>query len=90
MTEEAELSPEEARRMVRWLTDELERQRTLNGEMRRAVAELARTFQESLASAYDAAIEGDLEKVRRVAIENRKAWQGYLQQIVDAATPKRE
>jgi hypothetical protein len=88
MTEEQELSLEEARRMVRWLQAELERQRALNGEMRRAVADLARAFQESLARAHDAAEGGDLEQVRRITIENRAAWQDYLRQIIEAAKAK--
>ena len=88
MTEE-ELTPEEARRMIAWLQKELEHQRQLNGEMRRAVADLARAFQESLARAYDAAESGDLERVRRITIENRDAWQQYLQQIIEASKPKR-
>lgn len=74
--------------MVRWLRAELERQRNLNSEMRRAVADLARTFQESLARAYDAAMSGDLERVRKITIENRTAWQQYLQQIIEAAKPR--
>lgn len=82
--------PDEPQRMIAWLQRELEHQRQLNGEMRRAVAELARAFQETLARAYDAAETGDLERVRRITIENRSAWQQYLQQIVDASTPKRE
>jgi molecular chaperone DnaK (HSP70) len=86
---ESELSPDEARRMVAWLQKELEHQRELNGEMRRAVADLARAFQESLARAHDAAESGDLERVRRITIENRDAWQQYLQQIIEAAKPKR-
>lgn len=85
-----ELSLEEARRMVAWLRNELEHQRELNGEMRRAVADLARAFQESLARAHDAAESGDLERVRQLTLENRNAWQEYLQQIVEAAKPKRE
>jgi len=85
-----ELSPDEARRMVAWLRNELEHQRELNGEMRRAVAELARAFQETLARAHDAAESGDIERVRRLTIENRDAWQAYLQQIVEASRPKRE
>jgi len=89
MTDE-ELTPEEARRMVAWLQKELEHQRELNGEMRRAVAELARAFQESLARAHDAAESGEMERVRRITIENRDAWQQYLQQIIDASKPKRE
>ena len=87
---EEELSAEEARRMVRWLQGELERQRAANGEMRRAVAELARAFQETLARSYEAAASGDLERVRRITIENREAWQDYLRQIVEAASVKRE
>jgi hypothetical protein len=85
-----ELSADEARRMLAWLQKELEHQRALNGEMRRAVADLARAFQESLARAYDAAESGDLDRVRRVTIENRDAWQAYLQQIIEASKPKRE
>lgn len=81
--------PSEAQRMIDWLQRELDHQRELNGEMRRAVAELARAFQESLARSYDAAESGDLERVRRVTLENRDAWQAYLQQIIAAATPKR-
>jgi hypothetical protein len=82
---EEELSLDEARRTVAWLKQELEHQRELNGEMRRAVADLARAFQESLARAHDAAESGDLERVRRITLENREAWQQYLQQIIQAA-----
>jgi len=71
--------------MIQWLQAELERQRALNSEMRRAVADLARAFQESLARAHDAAESGDLERVRRITLENRNAWQSYLQQIIEAA-----
>lgn len=71
--------------MITWLQGELDRQRALNGEMRRAVADLARAFQESLARAYDAAESGDLERVRRITIENRDAWQDYLRKIIEAA-----
>jgi hypothetical protein len=88
MTQE-ELSPDEARRMIAWLQKELEHQRELNGEMRRAVADLARAFQESLARAYDAAESGDVERVRRITIENRDAWQQYLQQIIEAAKTRK-
>lgn len=80
---------EEDERLIAWLQTELEHQRALNGEMRRAVAELARAFQETLARAHDAAESGDIERVRRLTIENRDAWQAYLQQIVAAAQPKR-
>jgi hypothetical protein len=75
---------------VRWLQGELERQGALNGEMRRAVADLARAFQESLARANEAAESGDLDLVRRITFENRSAWQEYLQQIVEAAKIKRD
>jgi flagellin-specific chaperone FliS len=85
MNEQDPQSLEEAQRMIAWLNQELERQRELNGEMRRAVAELARAFQESLARANDAAESGDLERVRRITLENRQAWQQYLQQIIQAA-----
>jgi hypothetical protein len=87
---EEDLSAEEARRMVRWLQGELERQRAANSEMRRAVAELARAFQETLARSYEAAASGDLERVRRLTIENREAWQDYLRKIIEAASVKRE
>jgi FtsZ-binding cell division protein ZapB len=82
------LSHEEAIRMVAYLQRELERQRELNGEMRRAVAEMARAFQETLARAHDAALGDDLERVRRITLENRQAWQEYLQQIVAAASKR--
>jgi hypothetical protein len=75
----------EAQRLAAWLEHELERQRAINGEMRRAVADLARAFQESLARAHDAAESGDLQRVRRITLENRDAWQHYLQQIIAAA-----
>jgi len=75
--------------MVAWLQKELEHQRELNGEMRRAVAELARAFQESLARAHDAAESGEMERVRRITIENRDAWQQYLQQIIEASKTKK-
>jgi hypothetical protein len=87
---EEDLSAEEARRLVRWLEGELERQRAANSEMRRAVAELARAFQETLARSYEAAASGDLERVRRITIENREAWQDYLRKIIEAASVKRE
>jgi hypothetical protein len=85
-----DLSLDEARRLVAWLRNELEHQRELNGEMRRAVADLARSFQETLARAHDAAETGDMERVRKITLENRNAWQAYLQQIVEASRPKRE
>jgi hypothetical protein len=49
------------------------------------VAEMARTFQETLAESVHAAESGDLAEVRRIAYANRNAWQEYLQQIVQAA-----
>lgn len=76
---------DEAQATVRWLQNELERQRAMNGELRRAVAEMARTFQETLARANDAAETGDIERVRQITYENRQAWQAYLQHIVQAA-----
>jgi hypothetical protein len=60
----------------------------MNGEMRRAVADLARSFQETLARANDAAETGDIERVKRITFENRQVWQAYLQQIVQAAQNK--
>lgn len=72
--------------MVAYLRGELERQRAVNAELRRAVAEMARTFQETLARSYEAAESGDMAWVRRITIENRAAWQEYLQQIVRAAS----
>jgi hypothetical protein len=89
MTEEQELPAEEARRMVHWLQGELERQRAVNVEMRRAVADLARAFQESLARAHEAAISGDMQRVQRITRENRNAWQEYLRQIIEAAQTKK-
>jgi hypothetical protein len=88
MAEQDELSLDEARRTIDWLKQELEHQRELNAEMRRAVADLARAFQESLARAHDAAEGDDLERVRRITLENRQAWQQYLQQIIQAAKTK--
>ena len=73
--------------MVAYLRGELERQRAVNAELRGAVAEMARTFQETLARANEAAETGDLDLVKRITFENRAAWQRYLQQIVRAANP---
>jgi uncharacterized coiled-coil protein SlyX len=75
----------EQARLINWLQEQLERQRAMNGELRRAVAELARTFQESLAAAYEAGESGDIEAVRRITRANQQHWQAYLQQIVAAA-----
>lgn len=74
----------EREREIAWLKAQLERQREINGELRRAVADLARTFQESLAAAYDAGEEGDIYKVRLITRANRANWQAYLQQIIEA------
>ncbi|HWQ13953.1 MAG TPA: DUF2203 domain-containing protein [Roseiflexaceae bacterium] len=82
------LSHDEALRLVAYLKQELERQRALNAEMRAAVAEMARAFQETLARSHDAAQSGDLERVRRIVIENREAWQEYLQRIIVAASKR--
>ena len=78
---------EEAQRLVAYLQGELERQRAINAELRTAVADMARAFQETLARANDAAETGDLDLVRRITFENRAAWQSYLQQIMRAAKP---
>ncbi len=90
MSETPETALAEALRLNTWLKQELERQRAVNGELRRAVAELARTFQETLARANDAAETGDIERVRRITYENRQAWQDYLHQIIQAAQSKPE
>lgn len=76
---------DEQLRLNEWLHEQLERQRQLNGELRRAVADLGRAFQESLAAAYAAGEGGDIEAVRRITRANQQHWQGYLQQIVAAA-----
>lgn len=85
---EDNLTLDEARRLIAYLQSELERQRALNAEMRRAVADMARTFQESLALSHQAALDGDLERVRQIVIDNRRAWQDWLRQIVEAAGRK--
>jgi uncharacterized coiled-coil protein SlyX len=84
MAPEEKLAEQE--RLIAWLQEQLERQRAMNGELRRAVADLARTFQESLAAAYEAGESGDIEAVRRITRANQKNWQAYLQQIVEAAS----
>lgn len=86
MHNEQEQVLEEANRMIAYLRSELERQRAVNTELRSAVAEMARAFQETLARAYDAGESGDIERVRKITLENRSAWQQYLQQIVRAAS----
>lgn len=79
----------EQARMIDWLQGQLDRQRQINGELRKAVADLARTFQESLAAAYEAGETGDIDAVRRITRANQANWQGYLQQIVAAAKNSR-
>lgn len=79
---------DEAMRLADYYKAELERQRAMNTELRSAVAELARTFQETLAAAVDAADSGDLAAVRKLAYANKANWQAYLQQIVQAAGKK--
>lgn len=76
---------EEQGRLNAWLKNELDHQREINSELRRAVADLARTFQESLAAAYEAGESGDIERVRTITRANRQHWQHYLQQIIAAA-----
>lgn len=76
---------DEQLRLNEWLHEQLDRQRQLNGELRRAVADLGRAFQESLAAAYEAGEGGDIDAVRRITRANQQHWQSYLQQIVAAA-----
>ncbi|GAB4208764.1 MAG: hypothetical protein OHK0022_38790 [Roseiflexaceae bacterium] len=90
MSDTPEMDLEQALRLNAWLKQELERQRAVNGELRRAVADLARTFQETLARANDAAETGDIERVRQITYENRQAWQDYLSQIIRAAQSRPE
>src|SRR3712207_2293247 len=87
MTEQEYLAAqlEEARRLIAYLQDEVERNRAINGELRKAVADVARTFQESLAAAYEAGESGDIERVRVVTRANQRNWQAYRQQIIRAA-----
>ena len=84
-TQALEAQLDEAQRLIAWLRDELERQRALNGELRKAVADVARTFQESLAAAYEAGESGEIDRVRTVTRANQRNWQAYLQQIIRAA-----
>jgi predicted nucleic acid-binding Zn-ribbon protein len=87
MAEESRLEEQlaEQRRLVQWLQKELERQRKHNTELRKAVAELARTFQASLAEAYRAGEEGDIQRVRMVTRTNQANWKQYLEQIIAAS-----
>ncbi|NJN18685.1 MAG: DUF2203 domain-containing protein [Oscillochloris sp.] len=77
---------DEQLRLTEWLQDQLDRQRRQTAELRRAVADLGRAFQESLAAAVEAGDSGDLAAVRRVVRDNQRHWQAYLQQIVAAAS----
>ncbi|HEY0737333.1 MAG TPA: hypothetical protein VGD69_20610 [Herpetosiphonaceae bacterium] len=88
MAEESSLEEQldEQRRLVEWLQKELERQRKQNTELRKAVAELARTFQASLAEAYYAGEQGDIQRVREVTRTNQANWQHYLEQIIAASS----
>lgn len=72
-------------RLAEWLQEQLDRQRAANAELRRAVADLGRAFQESLAAAYEAGESGDIEAIRAITRANQRHWQAYLQQIVAAA-----
>lgn len=85
MEEDLRAQLDEQTRLNEWLQRELNKQRDINAELRRAVADLARTFQESLAAAYDAGESGDIERVRTITRANQKNWQQYLQQIIAAA-----
>jgi hypothetical protein len=87
MAEQTDLAEQlaEERRLNAWLRGELERQRQINSELRKAVADLARTFQETLAEAYTAGESGDIAQVRALTRANQANWQHYLQQIIAAA-----
>jgi hypothetical protein len=76
-------------RLAEWLQEQLERQRAVNAELRKAVAEMARAFQESLASAVEAGESGDIAAIRRLTRANQLNWQAYLQQIAAAAQQRR-
>jgi hypothetical protein len=76
-------------RLNEWLQEQLDRQRAVNAELRKAVAEMARAFQESLAAAIEAGDAGDSAAIRRLTRANQQHWQAYLQQIVNAARPRR-
>ncbi len=72
----------EQQRLNAWLRNELQRQRQMNTEIRSAVADLARTFQATLVAIVEAGEAGDVARMRQLARENQRHWQGYLQQIV--------
>ncbi len=88
MHEDLQAQLEEQQRLNEWLKSELDKQREVNAELRRAVADLARTFQESLAAAYEAGESGDIERVRTITRANQQNWQQYLQQIIAATRRK--
>ncbi len=77
----------EQQRLNAWLRNELQRQRQANTEIRKAVAELARTFQATLAAVVEAGDSGDLNRVRQLARENQRHWQAYLHQIATSNRP---
>ena len=79
---------DEQLRLAEWLQEQLDRQRATNAELRRAVADLGRAFQESLAAAYEAGESGDIEAIRAITRANQRHWQAYLQQIVAAASAR--
>ncbi len=79
----------EQRRLNAWLQSELDRQRKMNDELRKAVADLARTFQATLVETYRAGEDGNVEKIRELARANRAHWQDYLQQIIAASERRR-
>lgn len=76
---------EEQQRLNVWLRAELDRQRKMNDELRKAVAEVARTFQSTLVETYRAGEDGDIDRIRQLARANQTHWQGYLQQIIAAS-----
>ncbi|NJL06126.1 MAG: DUF2203 domain-containing protein [Chloroflexaceae bacterium] len=77
----------EQQRLNAWLRNELQRQRQANTEIRKAVAELARTFQAALAATVAAGEAGDLPQMRQLARENQRHWQAYLHQIATSNRP---
>ena len=77
----------EQQRLNAWLRNELQRQRQANTEIRKAVAELARTFQAALAATVAAGEAGDLHQMRQLARENQRHWQVYLHQIATSNRP---
>ncbi len=80
---------DEQRRLNAWLQSELDRQRKMNDELRKAVADLARTFQATLVETYRAGEDGNVEKIRELARANRAHWQDYLLKIIAAGERRR-